>query len=214
MTESSVRHPIFARMYDRMSALAEEKGVAEHRRELLEGVSGRVIEIGAGNGHNFRHYPETVTEVVAVEPEPFLRARAEKAAVDASVPITVLGGTAEALPADAESFNVAVFSLVLCSVRDQSAALGEARRVLKPGGELRVYEHVRADTPRLAALQRRVDVVWPRFGGGCHTSRDTAGAVVDAGFEIQRLRPFRFAPFLLAKPVAPHIIAIATRPAS
>lgn len=211
MRENSVRHPIFARMYDRMSAMAEEKGVADHRRELLDGVTGRVIEIGAGNGHNFPHYPDTVTQVVAVEPEPFLRARAEEAAVEVAVPITVVAGAAEALPAAPESFDVAVFSLVLCSVGGQAAALAEARRVLKPRGELRVYEHVRADTPRLAALQRRLDVVWPHLSGGCHTSRDTAGAVVDAEFEIQRLRSFRFAPFLLAKPVAPHMIAVATR---
>lgn len=214
MTDTDVRHPVFARMYDRLSAVAEAKGGAEHRQELLAGIAGRVIEIGAGNGYNFRHYPETVTEVVAVEPEPFLRARAEAAAQEADVPITVIDGTAEALPAETGAFDVAVFSLVLCSVPDQAKALSEARRVLEPGGELRIFEHVLANEPRLAAFQRRIDVVWPRLGGGCHTSRDTARAVEDAGFNIDQIRRFRFSPSFLTKPAAPHILAVARRPQS
>lgn len=214
MSETTVHHPVFARMYERLSAVAEAKGAADYRRELLAGIGGRVIEIGAGNGHNFRHYPETVTEVVAVEPEPFLRSRAESAASEATVPITVVDGTADALPAETDAFDVAVFSLVLCSVPHQHAALEEAKRVLKPGGELRLFEHVLADTPQLARFQRRIDVVWPRVGGGCHTSRDTTRAVEDAGFDIEDIRRFRFAPCFLTKPVSPHILAIARQPAS
>lgn len=211
---TSVRHPVFARLYERVSAAAEAKGAAEHRRELLDGIAGRVIEIGAGNGHNFKHYPATVTEVVAVEPEPFLRARAEEAARGAGVPITVVEGVADRLPADTGSFDAAVFSLVLCSVSDQAAALAEARRVVKPGGEVRLFEHVVAEHPRMATFQRRIDLVWPHVGGGCHTSRDTARAVADAGFEIETLRRFSFAPCLLTKPASPHILALARRPAS
>jgi hypothetical protein len=74
---SAVRNPLFARFYDPLSAKTERAGIAEHRDELLDGLSGRVVELGAGNGMNFRHYPPTVTEVVAVEPEPYLRARAD-----------------------------------------------------------------------------------------------------------------------------------------
>lgn len=213
MADRSVRHPLFARLYHRMSPMAEAKGGLEHRRELLAGIRGRVVEIGAGNGLNFAHYPAEVTEVVAVEPEVYLRAQAQRAASAAAVPITVVAGTAEALPSDDASFDVAVFSLVLCSVRDPAGSLGEARRVLKPGGELRFYEHVRAETPRFAAFQRRLDAVWPMFGGGCHTARDTESAVADAGFEVERSRRFRFAPFLLTKPVAPHVLGVARRPA-
>lgn len=214
MTNETVRHPLFARMYHRMSPMAEAKGGLEHRQELLAGVAGRVIEIGAGNGLNFAHYPAEVTEVVAVEPEAYLRDRAREAAAGAAVPIAVVEGTAEALPADDASFDAAVFSLVLCSVRDPAGALAQARRVLKPGGELRFYEHVRAETPRFAAFQRRLDAVWPVFGGGCHTARDTEKAVTEAGFDIEQSRRFRFSPFLLTKPVAPHVLGVAKRPAS
>lgn len=207
-----VRHPIFARMFHRMSRVAEAKGGAEHRRKLLEGLSGTVIEIGAGNGLNFGHYPATVERVVAVEPESYLRDRAREAAQRAAVPISVVAGVAERLPQEDQSFDAAVVSLVLCSVRDQPAALGEAFRVLRPGGELRFYEHVLADTPRLARFQQQLDHVWPLVGGGCHTSRDTARAITDAGFVIEHRDRFRFAPLLLTKPVAPHILGVARRP--
>ncbi len=207
-------HPIFARLYGRLSVDAERHGVAEHRRELLDGVAGRVIEIGAGNGLNFAHYPPTVDEVIAVEPEPYLRGLAVEAASDAPVAVSVIDGVADELPFADGSFDVAVFSLVLCSVPDPVHALREARRVVRPGCELRFYEHVRAETDGLRRFQRAIDVAWPWFGGGCHTSRDSEAAVAEAGFVIDRSRRFRFEPSFVAKPVAPHVIGVAHRPAT
>src|SRR5438128_12069589 len=104
-TNSGVHHPIFARMYRRMAAEFENKGASEHRDELLAGLTGRVIEVGAGTGLNFAHYPDAVTEVVAVEPESYLRAVASDAAADASVPIPVMDGTADELPAAGPEFD-------------------------------------------------------------------------------------------------------------
>ncbi len=211
MPSTTVRHPIFARLYDKLSVVAEAAGSREHRTELLAGLSGRVIEVGAGTGLNFAHYPSAVSEVVAVEPEPHLRAKAVEAATSATVAITVTDATAGDLPHGEATFDAAVYSLVLCSVADPAAALAEAHRVVKPGGELRFYEHVKADTARLASLQRRLDHVWPLFAGGCHTARDTSQSIIDAGFDIESERRFRFEPTLLAKPVAPHIIGTARR---
>src|SRR4051812_35427889 len=139
-------HPLFARMWIKMAPKGEEKGVAEHREDMLAGLSGRVLELGAGNGLNFPHYPPAVTEVVAVEPEPTLRSAAEKAAADARVPIKVVDGVADDLPGADGEYDAAVASLVLCSVPDQASALTELKRVIRPGGELRFYEHVQADT--------------------------------------------------------------------
>jgi ubiquinone/menaquinone biosynthesis C-methylase UbiE len=207
----TVRHPVFARIYAKLSPQAEKAGVGDHRRELLAGMNGHAIEVGAGNGLNFARYPPSVTEVLAVEPEPFLRERAREAAAVAPVPVRVVDGTADDLPADDATFDVAVASLVLCSVPDQQGALAELRRVLRPGGELRFYEHVVADTPRKAAMQRRVDEwgIWPRIAGGCHAGRDTLSAIEAAGFGVERVRRFDFK----TGPVAlPHIIGIARRP--
>ena len=111
------------------------------RERLLAGLSGRVIEIGAGNGLNFAHYPGTVSEVVAIEPERLLRQLAVEAALRCEVPVDVVPGAAEALPVKSEAFDAAVLSLVLCSVRDVPRALAEVRRVLRPGGEVRFFEH-------------------------------------------------------------------------
>lgn len=181
-------HPLFARVYERLSPRWEKDGQAELRARTLAGLRGRVVEVGAGNGLNFAHYPAAVTEVVAVEPEPFLRERATERGAEAPVPVTVVGGTAEALPlADGEA-DAVVTSLVLCSVPDQAAALAEARRVLRPGGELRFYEHVVSHQRGKAAFQRAfTNTIWKRISGGCHMDRDTGRAIADAGFEITEL---------------------------
>ena len=186
----------------------------EHRRELLAGLAGRVVEVGAGNGLNLRHYPASVSEVVAVEPEPYLRARLREAAARAPAPVRVVDGLAEALPLDDASMDAGVVSLVLCSVPDQGRALAEIMRVVRAGGELRFYEHVGARDPRLARVQRAADVIWPHLGGGCHPTRETVAAIEDAGFAIERCRRFSFRPCLLTAPVAPHVLGIARRPAS
>ena len=211
--QACVRHPIFARIYDRFSRAAEAEGAAEHRDELLAGLTGRVIEVGAGNGLNFAHYPPTVSEVVAVEPEAFLRGRAESAARQAKVPVTVVDGTSEGLPVEDGSVDVGVASLVLCSVPDLARALAELHRVIRPGGELRFYEHVVSKRPRVARRQRLADkTLWPRVSGGCHASRDTLAAIELAGFAVERCRRFRFSPGPLPVPTAPHILGIARRP--
>jgi ubiquinone/menaquinone biosynthesis C-methylase UbiE len=205
---TDLRHPIFARV---MAKAPEPAEVTEHRRRLVAGLSGRVVEIGAGHGLNFQHYAETVAEVVAVEPEPYLRARGEEAASAAPVPVRVVAGRAEQLPVGDGEFDAAVASLVLCSVQDPAAALAELRRALRPGGELRFYEHVRGQSSGLARAQRAVDVVWPLFVGGCHVSRDTVGAIERAGFHVERLDRFDFRPCALAWPATPHVLGVGTR---
>ncbi|XVV06015.1 class I SAM-dependent methyltransferase [Actinosynnema sp. CA-248983] len=206
----SVHHPVFARLYPMMSRAMERGGLAERRRALLAGVTGEVVEVGAGNGLNFAHYPSTVTRVLAVEPEPRLRQLARVGAERAAVPVEVVDGLAERLPVADSVADAVVVSLVLCSVRDQEAALREIHRVLKPGGRLRFLEHVRADTPGLARVQRVLDAtVWPRLAGGCHTGRDTLAAIERSGFAVERLDRFLFPD--ARTPSSFHVLGTAVR---
>jgi SAM-dependent methyltransferase len=186
VSRDAVHHPLFARYYARISVNAETRmGMGGVRERLLAGLSGRVIEIGAGNGLNFAHYPGTVSEVVAIEPERRLRQLALEAALRSGVPVDVAPGAAEALPVKSEAFDAAVVSLVLCSVRDVPRALGEIRRVLRPGGEVRFFEHGRGGGRAMSLTQRALDrTLWPPLNGGCHLARDPIGALRDAGFEL------------------------------
>lgn len=204
----SGHHPIFARLYPRISRSDE---AAEHRRTLLAGLSGRVIEVGAGHGLNFAYYPRAVTQVVAVEPEPYLRRLAGEAAGRSPVPVEVREGVADALPVGDGEFDAAVVSLVLCSVPEQAVALREIARVLRPGGELRFYEHVVSNRPSTARIQRALDAtIYPTLAGGCHSARDTGAAIREAGFQVEHEERIRFKPRI--GPAVPHILGVARRP--
>lgn len=205
-------HPVFARVYEKVAEIGERRGGAEHRQRLLAGLSGRVIEVGAGSGANFTHYPTTVDEVVAVEPERYLRERAQRAAAQAPVSVSVADGSANRLPGEPGSYDAGVAALVLCTVPDQQRALAELFRVIRPGGELRFYEHVVAHPKWESRFQRLADATfWPHVAGGCHLARDTTSGIEQAGFVIETCERFPFspAPFLLPDP---HILGTARRP--
>ena len=199
-------HPVFARLWDwvvRLGGRPEQR----NRDRLVDGVRGRVLEVGAGTGLNLGRYSPGA-EVVAVEPEPTMARKARARARKAAVPVRVVRGVAEALPFPDGTFDAVVSCYVLCSVSDQERAIDEFRRVLRPEGEIRAYEHVRSEHPGWALVQDLVTPMWHRFGCNCHPNRDTAAALRAAGFEVE-VRRFSFGP---PAPTRPHILAVA-RPA-
>lgn len=216
VSRDTVHHPLFARYYARISVAAETRmGMGGVRDRLLAGLSGRVIEIGAGNGLNFAHYPSTVSEVVAIEPERLLRQLAVEAALRSEVPVDVVPGAAEALPVKSEAFDGAVVSLVLCSVRDAPRALAELRRVLRPGGTLRFFEHGTGGGRAMTYTQRGLDrTVWPRLNGGCHLARDPIAALRDAGFELGPYRRMLMPEKGPRLPTSYCVLGTARRPAA
>jgi ubiquinone/menaquinone biosynthesis C-methylase UbiE len=183
-------HPIFARLYDRLMAGAERAGLSGMRHELLRSASGRVLELGAGTGHNIEHYTDAVTELVLTEPDPHMADRLrERLARTPGLAgrASVVEAPAENLPFDDGSFDVVAATLVFCTVDDPASALSEARRVLVEGGSLLYLEHVRSTRPRLARWQDRLERPWGFLAAGCHPNRPTGQTLADAGFWIDSL---------------------------
>lgn len=175
---------VFAAGYDRFMASTEERCLRGHRERLLAGVQGRVLEIGAGTGVNLPYYGAGVSALALVEPEAPMARRLERRARERRPDAEVVHAPAESLPFEDDAFDVAVSTLVLCTVADQPRALAELRRVLRPGGSLLFIEHVRADEPRLARWQDRLNGVQRKLACGCNCNRPTVDGIRAAGFEL------------------------------
>lgn len=163
----------------------------KQRAKVVPLAQGRVLELGIGMGLNLAFYdPSRVTSVSGVDPAAELRAQAQAAPRDPRLDVSVIDGTAEALPFDDASFDDVVCTFTLCSVHTPAKALAEARRVLKPGGRLLFCEHGLAPDPDVAKWQRRIEPVWKRIAGGCHLTRPVAAAIVASGFTLRSVETF------------------------
>lgn len=203
-------NPFFARLWMAMSG-HEPESLRRLRVANLAGLTGRVLEVGAGTGTNFAHYPTGVTEVIAIEPERRLAEVARQAAASAPVPVIVSTAAVEEFEA-AESFDAVVCSLVLCSVDDPDGVIRQLYSIIKPGGELRYLEHVAGVGVR-ATLQKVADAtVWPRLLGNCHTHRNTEASIAAAGFAVAGSRREQTLPVWLPVPVSEFAIGRAVRP--
>jgi ubiquinone/menaquinone biosynthesis C-methylase UbiE len=204
-------HPLFARVYERRSPKIEHRGMREHRLTLLAGLSGIVLEVGVGNGLNLPHYPARARHVIAVEPDPYLLAQASGRANDSVTTVSMVRGDVNRLPFPEASIEAVVCSLVLCSVPSPDRALTEVRRVLRPGGQLRFFEHVSANAVAVRRVQWWIDPFWSRFVGGCTLTRDTEKEIRNCGFEVERCTRFHFRPTFTAFVTSPHITGTASR---
>lgn len=166
-------------LYDAFMAITERGGLGRWRAWLAGGAAGRTLELGAGTGRNLPLYPPAA-RAVAVDPDAAALARARARAPG----VPAVRARAEALPFKAGAFDTVVCGLVLCSVSEPAQALAEVRRVLRPGGALRLMEHVRA-AGLMGALQDLLQPAWTAVSGGCHPNRETERAVEAAGFRIE-----------------------------
>jgi SAM-dependent methyltransferase len=182
---TAVAHPVFAALYSRMARGIEAGPVGAERRALLASARGVVVDLGSGVGLNLPHLGPAVTAVHAIEPDPHMVRRLTPNLPPGAV-VHQVG--AETLPLDDASVDTVLATLTLCTVQDPDAVVGEIRRVLRPGGQVLVLEHVRSLDPALAAWQQRLRVPWRWFGAGCDPTRDTAATFTAAGFDTGGLR--------------------------
>lgn len=200
-------HPLFAALYDRMTARAERAGLADLRASALEGARGRTLELGAGTGANAARYPAAVTELVLTEPDPHMarRLREKLAASPPAFDYEVVETGGERLPFDDHSFDTVAATLVLCTVADPAGVVREIARVLRPDARLVLLEHIRdPGDGTLGRWQDRLRRPWGWFAGGCRPNRDTLGTLAAAGFDVSGLKPVEL-------PASPPIVRPAVR---
>jgi ubiquinone/menaquinone biosynthesis C-methylase UbiE len=166
-------------LYDACCALCERLGLDRWRRWLVDGAAGAVLDVGCGTGRNLPFYRPRV-RVIGVDVSAAALARARRRRPD----VPLVQADAEALPFRTAVFDTVVSALVFCSVPDAARGLREVRRVLQPGGTLRMLEHVRSTRRLKARFQDRSQPLWTRVTGGCHWNRETEAAVARAGFSI------------------------------
>jgi len=182
----SLRRRFFALTSDRQVAKVERAGLGELRQKSLADASGRVLEVGSGTGANLPYYGPGVESLTVTEPEPAMLRRLEQRVREQAPKAKVVRAPAEQLPFEDDTFDVAVSTLVLCGVDDQARALGELRRVLRPGGRLIFIEHVRSDKPGLARWQDRLNGL-NKFVACCDCNRRTLDSIKAEGFEVTKV---------------------------
>lgn len=169
-----------ALLYDAVMTPVGWLGLDRARRRLVSGLSGRVLEVGTGTGLLLPSYPPSVSDVVATDIDPDLLARARPRRPG----VSLIRADVQQLPFPDASFDAVVACLVFCTVADPARGLAEIRRVLRPNGQLRLLEHVRAPHPTVARLQDTLTPAWSHLAMGCQLNRDTVPLVEASGFRI------------------------------
>jgi ubiquinone/menaquinone biosynthesis C-methylase UbiE len=157
------------------------------RERATRGLEGDVVEVGFGSGLNVPHYPPAVKRVRAVDPATVGRTLAAKRVAASAIPVEYVGLDGAELPLDDESVDGVLSTWTLCTIPDVDRALGEIRRVLRPGGVFHFLEHGRSPETDVAKWQDRLDPIQQRMFGGCHLNRQIDDLVRNAGLHVSRL---------------------------
>jgi ubiquinone/menaquinone biosynthesis C-methylase UbiE len=173
-----------------LNKLGGMKALQPLRAQVCAGLTGHVVEIGFGSGLNIDFYPATVSRVTAVEPSDLAWKLAAERVETTEIPVERAGLDGQSMPFPDDTFDTALSTWTMCTIPDAMAALGELRRVLKPGGTLHFLEHGLAPDERVQRWQRRLDPIERRLVGGCTFSRPIVRLLTDAGFTIADLDVF------------------------
>jgi ubiquinone/menaquinone biosynthesis C-methylase UbiE len=164
-----------------------DKPATEERKKALAEVTGTVLEVGFGSGHNLPWYPAAVRRLVAIDPSREGAKLARKRIAKARFPVEFLPIGAEHIAAPDHSFDSVVSTFTLCTISNPVAALEQMRRVLRPGGKLFIVEHGLTQDPKVQRWQQRMNKLHNIVFGGCNTNRDIRALVSQAGFEFDRV---------------------------
>ncbi|NNM59216.1 MAG: class I SAM-dependent methyltransferase [Legionellales bacterium] len=183
----SIISRITAKFYDKIMQDAEMRGLQNWRAELLSNATGVTLEIGAGTGSNLQYYPDTISKLILLEPDPHMRRQLSlKLPANSPYSIELLTGKAESILLPDAIFNTVICALVLCSVKNIEKTLSELHRVLVPGGKLIFIEHIAAtNNSHRLKWQRRIEPLWKVIASGCHLTRSTEEQLIQAGFVIK-----------------------------
>jgi ubiquinone/menaquinone biosynthesis C-methylase UbiE len=191
-----------ARVYDVLCGWSERHGLLEWRQRLVGDLTGDVVEIGAGTGRNFSHYPAGA-HVLASDYDPVMLGRAVPRAREAAADVSLFLADAMRLPVGDQSVDTLVIGLMLCSVPKPLATFEEVKRVLRPEGRVRFMEHVRGpDGSFMGRVQDFVNPAWKTISGGCHANRRTVRWMQETGFEVTEMNEFRIG----HTHVSPHVM--------
>lgn len=179
-----MNHPLLAKIYDTALAPVERLGLSDQRRRLMDGLDGRIVEIGAGTGLNVPLYPMTAGEIHAVEPNQHMVDRLAEKAGDSPVPLYLYRGDAHDLPFSDGVFDAAIITFALCTIPLPVRALDEAHRVVRSGGTLRFLEHIRSPSARAARWQDRISPMWGKVSGGCRLNQPTVEILEQTHWEL------------------------------
>jgi ubiquinone/menaquinone biosynthesis C-methylase UbiE len=162
--------------------------IEKQRAKIVPLAKGKVLEIGIGSGLNLPHYdPAIVESVTGVDPDEHIWKRSQDRREAVNFPVERIGLSGEDIPMESDSADTVVVTYSLCTIPDPVRALREMRRILKPGGDILFCEHGRAPDTNVVKWQKRIDPLWSKIAGGCHSSRDIPSLITQAGLEIDEL---------------------------
>jgi len=190
---ASLYSHVFATVYDPVMYWAEKRFLAERRQYLLQHAKGTVLEIGAGTGVNFPYYPEN-TKVFALEPSaPMMKKAQESMPEKADIQLLNAGIDDKMVLENIspESLDAIVCTLVLCTVPNLNNALERCLHLLKPGGKMLVFEHIKARSNKWAKVQQAATPLWKVLAEGCHLNRATDALLLDYGFQVKEERRYK-----------------------
>ena len=162
------------------------KPIGKQREKVVPKAEGRILEVGIGSGLNLPYYdPAKVERLFGLEPDPWIRKKAEKRVNAVPFEVEFLDLPGEEIPLEDKSVDTVLITYTLCTIPDWRAALIQMRRVLKPGGRMLFCEHSRAPDAGVAKWQDRLNPIWKPIAGGCNMNRPMAEVISGTGWKIE-----------------------------